>query len=402
MIVVKNTGMLNNKLLFNIKIKKLIFEVLERCISIDYDSNILMNRKKYIFVMMVLKRYFIERHYPLELVIVIMKCYDYGWIENYFEGHAYFDEAMRIEILKHGLGIDRIMFKFILPELPNGLTYKKFCVYDLIQCIGIEIGLQYVLQLDSEYLELVDKVYRKVDVVHNQNQNMISYMFDLTYFFSESSSDNNFHHLLPMDFKGIRLIDCKDQTIRLHLMLNKIYQMIDASDDVINQNRNILSKLELFDTTVHCHYIELCPNIYNLPKQNKTSIVQKFRTWHKREVNFSTQRDHRRFAVDNRQISKLIFCSENLDRIGYIYLKGDKRNLMSILNLGEYKRTYESKNNIALGSNIFVIDININIPSVDCFLCEVWMYAECDNFKISCIYDANILGVYKNDRFELQ
>lgn len=357
-----------------------------------------MDRKKHIFVMMVLKHYFMERHYPLELVIVIMKCYDYGWIENYCEECAKFDNIMCVGILKHGLGIDRIMFKFILPELPNGLTYKKFCVYDLIQCIAIEIGLQYVLPLDSDYLEIVGKVYRKFDVVPTQN--MISYMFDLTYFFGESSSDNNFHHLLPMDFKGIRLIDCTDQVIRLHLMLNKIYQMIDASDDVINQNRNILSKLELCDATVHCHYVELCPNIYNLPKQNKTSIVQKFRTWHKREVNFSTQRDHYRFVVDNRQISKLIFRSEFLDRIEYIYLKDDKRNLMSILNLGEYKRTYESKNNIALGSNIYVIDINIQ--SVDYFLCELWMYAECDNFKISCIYDANTLGVYKNDRFELQ
>ena len=357
-----------------------------------------MNCKTPILIVLVLKHYFMKHLYPLELAMVIMEYYcNDEWIKNYFEIYANFGRKTYVEIPRFGLGIDKVMFKFILPELPNKLVYKKFCVYDLIRCITVEIGF-YSLELNSENLKIFDKVYRRIDII--QNQNIISYMFDLTYFFKESEnlSDTNFHHALPMNFKGIRLVDCQNQSVRLYITLNEIYHMIDASDDVIHANRNILAKLVLGDVSIYCHYVRLYQENNNLINRGNASIIQKVMRMNSGKGKISTQTDYCGLSMVNKQISKIIFYSKMLDKIRYICLYYNGRELTNVFNLGEYKKIYESKNCMELGDDIFIIDVNIS-SDVEWFICDVWLCDKCDDFKISYMYDVHEVRIYRNNQF---
>ena len=359
-----------------------------------------MNREIHIFILFVLKHYFMRHLYPLELVVVIMRSYyNDGWIKIYFEEYINFGRKTCVDISRFGLGIDKVMFKFILPELPNKLVYKKFCVYDLIQCITVEIG-SYSLQLNSENLKIFDKAYRQIDIIRNQE--IIWYMFDLTYFFGESMnlSDGNFRHALPMNFKGIRLVDCRSQSVRLCITLNKIYHMIDASDDVIRPNQNILAKLLLDDVIVYGHYVGLYQKNHNLINQGNMSIIQNMMRINMWKGTIHPSPDHCRFSITNRRTSKIIFCSKMLDKIEYIRLHDDGRELMNIFNLGEYKKIYESKNCVELADDIFVIDVN-SLIDVICLMCDLRLYDICDYFEFSCVHDTNEIRIYKNDIFKL-
>src|SRR5579863_9464509 len=99
-----------------------------------------MNYEKNIFCISVLKYYFAKNfgfHYPLELIGPIMKfCYADEWTEIFYDSDL--SGTKCIDEFK-GLYVDQIMLKFVLPELPNGLVYKKFCIYDLIHNITIRI-----------------------------------------------------------------------------------------------------------------------------------------------------------------------------------------------------------------------------------------------------------------------
>lgn len=93
-----------------------------------------MNYEKHIFILFILKNYFGD-HYPLKLIMMIMKFYHRDeWIETRFDKFLKFGDGAYANISNLGAGIDQIMFKFILPK---GITYKKFCAYDLISNIKL-------------------------------------------------------------------------------------------------------------------------------------------------------------------------------------------------------------------------------------------------------------------------
>src|SRR5579863_1821268 len=197
------------------------------------------------------------------------------WIEQYFYGNPNFGKKSCLEIPRNGPGIDQVVFTFVLPELPNGLTYKKLCIYDLIRSIEIQIDGRQFLKLYSKNLESFDKVERNFQIIENycmlSDNNTISYPFDLKYFFGESTSSDNFDSILPLDFKGIRLIDCH-QSLRFILTLNEIYSLIDASDAVINLFRDSLSKLNLIDVGANGHFVKVCQkNYYNMENNDTIS-----------------------------------------------------------------------------------------------------------------------------------
>lgn len=355
-----------------------------------------MNCDTYTFALLILKQYFVKHHYPSELVrVILILYYEDGWIKYDLSECRAFGRSMYVNVSRLGLGMDQIEFKFVLPELPNNLMWKKLCVSDLVKSIRIQIDSPYmfVLQLDSSCLEMFDKVYRD-GITIIQKQNRISCIIDSSFFFKESTNTSNFFHILPMGFKGIRLIDCKNQHVVFHLELNEIYRMIDTDYDVRQYaDQKILSRLSMKFLGVWCHCVGS-----NQLIQNKMSISQHIRKLNLWEGKFSVPGNNCKLMITNKQVSKLIFYSQMLDRVGYVCLQIDGRNCMNIIDLKEYKKTYESENNAKLSDNIFIIDVRSNIK---CLVCAVWLYDMCNDFKISCIYETKEIGIYENDKFKL-
>jgi len=124
----------------------------------------------------------------------------------------------------------------------------------------------------------------------------VSFRFDLGHFFGESSSlegcteemrehlggssENNFRHshrLLPMNFKGIRLIDCKNSDIKLYIVLSYLRWIVDADNKEIDIAWDKLNELKLEDAVMSCHYVEMYQKNPYLTIHNEIPIVQEIR-----------------------------------------------------------------------------------------------------------------------------
>src|SRR5579863_1115644 len=283
-----------------------------------------MNYEKHIFILFILKNYFMKNfgcHYPTELVVMIMKCYYRDeWIDTQFDNFPRFDHVSYANILNLGAGIDQIIFKFILPKLPEEFTYKKICVHDLISTIRLCIDGCDILYLKC--LQFFDCI--KYD---NDNTRIISYRLVLGHFFGESVPSKFYHHL-PRNFKGIRLNDCKNSNITLFMRLHKIHRIIDVIDKEINVDKNpSLSKLELKNVIVSCHYVEVYQKNPYLVMHNETHIIQKIRSWNTFIVITHSTKNHYEFRLNDlpSQTSKIIFHSKQLYKIkGFILQLNDK------------------------------------------------------------------------------
>jgi hypothetical protein len=369
------------------------------------------------------------------------------WIEQYASGNPGFGKRIPITISRNGLGVDQIMFRFTLPELPERLKYKKFCAYDLIKNICLEIGGTTIFQLNSKQLYMFDQVERNfydIQKCSATTNNKILYPIDLKYFFKESKSDdiNLSSNLIPMDFKGIRLIDLDHHEVRLYITINSTDNIIDNSGHFpsINNYKDILSKLELVDFDLLVHYVGIynenlinyitiknmeiksqdnntqnysifnwLPNPLSLFYTPQTDIQQQtvsiantvkspklkqnIRTWicDSWEINDKDRPISNlkyKMYTPNKKSSKIIFHSEMLNKIKFFNLQLDGYDYMSKINVKEYKTVYEYNNNITLDDSIFVFNAEI-MPTVKNVVFCMWFSEPCDNLSIDFMFDEN-------------
>lgn len=387
--------------------------------------------EKEIFCLLALKQYFRNCYYPLELVMIIMYYYDDDeWIEHYFNeyqisrdkevgdkmifkkflgdlkcrrfcmcewfeyvftGFPTFGKKSYIPIQKIGLGIDKIIFKIVLPKLPNDLKYKKFCVYDLINNITIEIGGSPILTLGSRHLEIFDRIERNFKIIRNHHtvidNHVVSYLLDLSYFFKESSTNSEYpEHLIPMNFKGIRLIDMTYHDVYVYVTFNDIYHLIDANDDIININRDILCKLDFEDATINCHYVKP----YQEEQMYQPTVTQPIRMMSAHEHILSAMDSYCKVELCDRLrgASQIIFHSEISHK--------NFKNILLLIDGNEYTNQIN-----LLNDNTFVM--HVNIPShLWCIQLCLQLYDRCDNFKISYICSGINYGIYASGMFGLQ
>lgn len=330
-----------------------------------------MKYEKHIFILFILKNYFGD-HSPSKLIIMIMKFYHRDeWIETRFDKFLKFGDGAYTNISNLGAGIDQIIFKFILPELPKGVTYKKFCAYDLISNIKLFVNGYGILDICLRAFQFFGCA--------GDDDLTVSYRLDLEHFFGESSSGNQ---LLPTNFKGIRLVDFRNSDIRLYLKLHDISHIIDKE--------NILLELELLRTIVSCHYVEVYQNNPYLIVSNKIHPIQKIRIWNTFVELIDPNCSYHEFFLyySDRSTSKIIFYSKMLYKIKDIVLRSNGRNYVSKNNLDMYE------NNVV----VFDVDMPSNIERVTCHL---WLYENLDCFKIKYTYDVNLYGMYRDNGFSL-
>lgn len=345
-----------------------------------------MNYEQNIFIMLILKKYFAENfgsHYPSELVQMIMECYHRDmWIETGFNVAPKFNKRLSVVIPKYGLGLDQVIFKFVLPELPNNLRkslkYKQFCVYDLIRNISIRIGGYDILSVDSKDLEMFDRAEQNFEIIKDRSKlvgNKFVYLFDLGYFFKESMSDVD--QILPLDFKGIRLINLEDNHLKFHIQLHSICNIIDR---ISVKKKGILGNLKL-DVMAYCHYVGMYHKNYE--NVNKNSITQQIHTWCAGEYINYTYRSYHKFQMcGGTHVSKIIFYSKMLDQIKYIRIQLDGFDYMEKINFKE------------LHDNMIVIDVDKISSDVESVTCSIWLYTKLYEFEMTYMYDVHTYGRY--------
>src|ERR1044071_7067202 len=142
----------------------------------------LSGKQPYGYYLLTLRSYFTNSfgdHYPTEIIKLIMmlicehtiysvrsteKKESQEWIDQSFNGWPTFGKKICCNLTRNGSSIDKIMLKFFLPELPQNVFYKKFCIYDLIRQIDLDIGGSTILRFTSKELEMYDKTQRNFEL----------------------------------------------------------------------------------------------------------------------------------------------------------------------------------------------------------------------------------------------
>jgi hypothetical protein len=358
------------------------------------------------------------------------------WIEQFFSSNVNFNQNASGVICCNGLGVDQIIFQFILPELPKDLKYKSFCVYELIRSIEIQIGGQSIIRLHSNELRMMDTAIRNFENIKKcstTTNNIILYPFDLGYFFKESRSDDaKLTGTLPLDFKGIRLVDLDMHEVRVFIDINAI-------DDIIIENPSFtnyddLHKLCLVDSSMMVHYVKILnKNLHcyltikelqntentgysnwlrsffaNTPSYNvqilntveNPELHQKICTWTHETNKLNNQETMVKLRIipPMEKMSKVVMYSEKLNKISHfiLYLNGHTRIHRN--RLDHYKKIYEYNNKITLDDNIFVFDVDIS-QGMDNITLGIWFTEPCNDLEIDLMYDDNYEILYENKKF---
>jgi hypothetical protein len=172
-------------------------------------------------------------------------------IEQFFSGGVTFGRTVVCDISKCGDGIDLIYLKVVLPQLPTDVTYKPYCVYDLISNITLEIGDNQIFNFDSAQLKLFDMINRDTKGFKRSSMtknNIILYPIDLTYFFKESHCEKYENSNLNLSYNGIRLIDLKD-SVKIYITL------AENNFNMFSSYNNSLSHLGIIEMSLLVNFI---------------------------------------------------------------------------------------------------------------------------------------------------
>lgn len=376
-------------------------------------------------------------------------------VELYCGGNPNFGRQSSMTIFQNGLGVDQITFKVVLPDLPMGLNYKKFCIYDLIDNISLEIGGIAIFNFTSKQLCLFDHMVRNInDIIKcaTISDNKILYPFDLKHFFGKSESDDkNLISKLDMGFNGFRLVDCDHQEMKFIIRLKKIFNIIDdlnINDDCAEK----LEKLSLVDMVGIVHYVEsnderyhpyCTTKIVKLPEivikeepvinqatwflnplslfyTSKTQlefqsdvnvnqsieipvieavkypkISQLTQKWIVDDLIIGTFVDNFKYKIAETKgkISKIIFHSKMLDKVKFFKMQLNGYDYMERVDIKEYKKMYEYNNNVILDDQTFIFNVEIT-PNITYACFSIWFNEPCSNFEMDYIYNEEITRVY--------
>ena len=180
-----------------------------------------------------------------------------SWIEQSFNGTPKFNKKITSTICKNGLGIDQMIITITLPDLPDGLNYKKVCVYELLKYIDLRISGSTFMKFNSIQMKMFDLVmrnFKNIKKFAEIKNNIIQYPIDLKYFFKNSTYNTDLSNNLPFDFNGFRLCDSSMNELTLNVEFNSIHNIIDNCTN-LNLNLFDLNALELIDVVLLVHYV---------------------------------------------------------------------------------------------------------------------------------------------------
>lgn len=352
----------------------------------------------------------------------------YELIEQWFNILPKFGSTSVLEIESNGLGIDKIMLQFTLPDLPLGLRYKQFQIYDLINTISLMVGEQQIFHFNSTQLSIFDKVERNINTITKcgtSREHTFMYLIDLKPFFKGSRSNILMKNSdLDLDFEGIRLVDCHEYKVKFILQLNTIHNIVVCAE----RYHDILSTLQLYETKPFITYVNkhVLPQSHTMNDNIDTSfikvnnngyfnwlsnifcgpeveypikekqITQKLNRWTGNEFTIDKESDEFSFLMQlpKTPTSQIIFHSDSLKKIHKFSLQLNGQDYFSNVNLEHHQIIYEYNHNKMLGDNIFIVTIPISGKD-DTLKFSAKLIDSCTNFKMTYMYQVENKLIYQ-------
>ena len=379
-------------------------------------------------------------------------------MEQYFYDNCDFNKMCQVEIGKNGEGIDLIILKFALPELPKSFSYKKICVYDLIKEINLDTGLGgYDMHFKSGQMKFFDKMIRNTTTINNcamVKNNEFMYPIDLKYFFGGSVAENPNDYYLETDFKGICMENLSKYPIILTIKLGSIFDVVEGFMECNNnlirydgfyaeEDFEKLDQLHLEDLVALVNYV----NVYEYQKDaQKEKNIEQIEQIEQIEKSYSywpcmnplalfygrieqvapseavqtsskTKISHWMYDSDciygeinsfkykimtpDSKISKIYICSEFLDKISQFEFQVNGIAYVSKMLLSAYKLIYEHKNNIILDNNSFIFDIELPFK-INNLQLNIWFKEKINDFKFEYMYEKRFELLVCNKMYTLK
>ncbi len=321
------------------------------------------------------------------------------YIEQYFIVKPVFGKKSCCVINRNGYGFDKLIFKIILPNLPNNMKYGN-CLYNLWNYIELDIGGFTVFKYNS--FQLKELNFMKCRFKKQSNTTTIYYSIDLGKNFGRSTgifSDFDLH------FKGIRLCDLDHNEVKFNIALNNIQSIMDNELDHQSQQYKALEELEIIDASILINYV-LCKS--SLPSYNRSSeIKQKFKICtvdnhsiiKKSLVNIIYIKlnpfpwNH---CLNWYKIKKILLIADKKNAIKNFQIKDSNENdLFGIIDANEMKIIYELDNNCTLNDNTYAIDVDLDQSREKCdLLLELDFISPISSIKIDCFFELESEFIY--------
>jgi hypothetical protein len=362
------------------------------------------------------------------------------YIEHYFNGTVNFGRRLTCEITPNGIGIDNTVLKIILPVLPEGLIYKKDCVYHLIKSIQIDIGKQHSYQdylhtyikYNSKQLELIDKVnglYEKKLKCFSRESNTVYYPFDLGDIFGKSKIIiKDSEGLLNANFRGLRLCDMGMTEIYFHCEFGNLIDLVELteedlleltkeemSEDFIKDFiKDFLGKFNPEDLSIVNGSLAVCHTLSDLVLDSqvnhamtyrKTEFEQEMVSWVMRSVKIdrtdqNTQKLELQFGNDVELVSDMILFTDVSGKTFDSYELSINGNTCYHQNVNSVMETMYKYNRSELDADLHCSQIDINNANrIDKLFLNIH-FGKCDpiDFELFCLF--RICSKFRHSQFK--
>ena len=376
------------------------------------------------------------------------------YIEQLFEKPANFSQKASCHICKNGDGIDQIILKVELPNLPDGIQYKNDCVYDLLKTIELYIGGSYFLTYNSnelKQLRVISSYLNHKSNPRSNNKNIIYYAINLNEIFGESkienkdenedgifdgifdgmfdfsfkgineifgeskieNKDENEDEIFDLGFKGIRLCDLLHAKVTLYIDFNDIFSIIENTIESESPLHKQLERLQIINCSLLVNYTSSKTKI-KLVEKNITK--QKIKRWKIDDQHLYSFKDNKLnnvklkmcwnpkgSVIDGHKIKKLIFECDQSNKLTSYKLQIDGYDLFPTIDLtsmNDMNALYEFNNNVILNKNTYAVDLDTMTLNSDSNVILCLGFNEpIDKLTINAFFEIEIESIYERGIF---
>ncbi len=335
------------------------------------------------------------------------------FVEQRFNDNVQFGNVANCVISRNGDGIDQIILKMVLPELPTNIGYKLDCVYDLIKSIRINIFGSTLFKYNSKQLKMMDmlndKYYGETIEFSSMVNNTICYPINLNKIFGNSTT-NYVYNTFDMQFNGIRMCDFDSGNLQLIVKFNDIFSTIETNAEFEGKYNDIaklqmVNCLALVQYTVSESSILMPPTCANQIIKQKLTLLDSCPLKYKSDLSIKSNNHTLSFNSNinyNFNLKKLIIRvnnhHNNLINSFSLQINGQDcfdRNTSSMLT-----KIYQYNNNVCLDNHTYAVDLNVNkLSHNDHFVICLTFNNNISEYDMDVFIQTESCGIYKNRMF---
>ncbi len=336
------------------------------------------------------------------------------FVEQNFNSTPQFGNVANCVISHNGDGIDQIILKITLPELPANIRYKLDCVYDLIKSIKVNIFGTTLFKYKSKQLKtidmLTDKYYGETIEFSSLVNNTICYPINLNKIFGNSTT-NYAYNTFDLQFNGIRMCDFDNGNLHLIVKFSDIFSTIESGPEIESKYNDIMN-LQMVECSALVKYIIADSPLLIPPANANQMIKQKLTLWDSCPLKYKSDspiksRNHLlNFNSSNVNynfnLKKLIIRvnngSNNLLTSFSLQINGQECFDQSNSNM--LTKIYQYNNNVCLDNCTYAVDLNINkLSHNDSIMLSLRFNNNISEYDMDVLIQTESYGTYKNRMF---